>query len=107
MTTALPPALSSRERQHLKALGHSLNPVVTVAGNGLSDTVLAEVERALRDHELIKVKFAIADRETKRALVAELCQRCHCALVQQIGHLALVYRPNPDARIHLSNLTRA
>jgi RNA-binding protein len=106
MTASNPLALSSRERQHLKAIGHSLNPIVTVADNGLSGNVLTEIERALRDHELIKVKFAIADREEKRAMVNELCQQCRCALVQQIGHLALVYRPNPDAHPGLSNLKR-
>lgn len=99
-------ALTTRQRQHMKAIGHRLQPLVTIAENGLSDTVLAEVTRALRDHELIKVKFVVADRDTKRALIHELCQRCQCTLIQQIGHLALVYLPNPNAAPGLSNLQR-
>lgn len=102
----MPTALTTRQRQHMKAIGHRLQPVVTVAGNGLSDNVLAEIQRALRDHELIKVKFAVADRDTKRALVHEMCQRCQCTLIQQIGHLALVYSPNPNALPNQSNLQR-
>jgi RNA-binding protein len=106
MPATTPPLLSTRERQHLKTLGHTLSPVVTVAGKGLSETVSSEIKRALHDHELIKVKFAVGDRDVKRALIAELCQLCQCALVQQIGHLALIYKPNPDARPGLSNLQR-
>ena len=96
--------LPARTRQQLKALGHKLNPVVTVAGKGLSASVLDEVRRALHDHELIKVKFAVGDRDTKRQLIAALCEQCNCVLVQQIGHIALVYQENPQARPGLSNV---
>ena len=61
--------LSAGDKKHLRQLGHSLNPVVTVAGKGLSENVLAEVERALSDHELIKVKFAVGDRDLKQQLI--------------------------------------
>lgn len=97
------PALTPKTRQHLKAIGHRLHPVVTVAGKGLADSVLEEIRRGLNDHELIKVKVAVADRVARRQLVAEMCERCDCALVQQIGHVALVYRENPKARLGVSN----
>lgn len=98
--------LSTGDKKHLRQLGHQLNPVVTVAGKGLSDSVLAEADRALADHELIKVKFAVGDRELKQQLITELCGRTHAELVQTIGHIALVYRKadKPDPR--LSNLLR-
>ena len=48
--------LSSKEKKRLRAIGHTLNPIVTIAGNGFSDGVKAEIERALKDHELIKLK---------------------------------------------------
>ena len=96
--------MDSKQKKHLKALGHDLNPVVTVAEKGLSPSVVAEIVRALHDHELIKVKFAVADRDTKHALIAEMCVKCSCELVQQIGHLALIYKPNPDAKPNLTNL---
>jgi RNA-binding protein YhbY len=50
-----------------------LNPVVTVAGKGLSDSVLEEIRRALHDHELIKVKFAVGDRAAKQQIIADMC----------------------------------
>jgi len=98
--------LSAGDKKHLRQLGHSLNPVVTVAAKGLSENVLAEVERALEDHELIKVKFAVGDRDIKQQLIDELCRQSAAQLVQTIGHIALIYRkadrPNPN----LSNLLR-
>lgn len=97
-------SLDMKTRKKLKALGHSLNPVVTVAGNGLSNNVLEEVRRALNDHELIKVKFAVSDRDAKHALMNEMCELCQCELVQTIGHIALIYRENDDAKINLSNV---
>ena len=96
--------MDSKQKKHLKALGHNLSPVVTVAGNGLSKPVLAEITRALHDHELIKVKFAVGDRDIKQALIAEMCSTCGCDLVQQIGHLALIYKANADARPNLTNI---
>ena len=63
------------DNKQLRAIGHNLRPVVTVAGKGLSDTVLAELERALNDHELIKVKLAVGGRETRTAVAEELCER--------------------------------
>ena len=54
--------------KQLRAIGHKLNPVVTIAGKGLSETVSAELDRALTDHELIKVKIAVGSREARAAL---------------------------------------
>lgn len=96
--------MDNKQKKHLKALGHDLNPVVAVADKGLSPSVIAEIERALHDHELIKVKFAVGDRDTKHALIAAMCEQCNCALVQQIGHLALIYKANPDAKPNLTNI---
>ncbi|WP_241521026.1 YhbY family RNA-binding protein [Kineobactrum sediminis] len=97
---------ASQDKKQLRAIGHKLKPVVTVAGNGLSDTVLQELERALTDHELIKVKLAAPDRETRAALATELCSRTGAELVQSIGNVVLVMRraAKPDPR--LSNLMR-
>lgn len=98
--------LTIEQKKSLKALGHRLHPVVTVAGRGLADSVVAEIGRALRDHELVKVKFAVGDRETKFRLMAELCVLCDCELVQQIGHIALLYKENPLTSPGLSNTRR-
>ena len=59
---------TNQDIKQLRAIGHKLKPVVTIAGNGLTDGVCAELERALGDHELIKVKLAAGSRETRAAL---------------------------------------
>ncbi|KGK82314.1 RNA-binding protein [Stutzerimonas degradans] len=98
--------LTNEQKKHYKSIGHHLKPVLIVAENGLSEGVLAELERALNDHELIKVQFRITEREDRHALMEELCKASRCELVQNIGKMALVYRKNPKANKQLSNIHR-
>ena len=99
-TSAAPPELTERQRRHLKGLAHSLKPIVRLGNAGLTDAVALETERALHDHELIKVKAPGGDREARDALFAALASRTHSALVQRIGNVAVLYRARPDrARI--------
>lgn len=101
------PALSPDQKRSLRAIGHRLNPVVTVAGQGLSESVCAEIERALHDHELIKVKLAVGEREEKAELSQAILAQFNCELVQAIGKVILIYRKNPKPNPKLSNLLRA
>jgi RNA-binding protein len=78
-----------------------------VADNGLTEGVVAELERALSDHELIKIKLNILDRESRLALIAELCKVGKADLVQIIGKMALIYRKNAKVNKLLSNVHRA
>lgn len=97
---------SNQDKKHLRRLGHNLKPVVTVAGNGLSENVSAEIDRALNDHELIKIKLVTEDRNDKQALTDAICKNNRAQLIQSIGHVILVFRKakTPDPR--LSNLLR-
>jgi RNA-binding protein len=88
--------LSEKQKRHLRGLGHSLKPVVMMGNAGLSDAVLAEVSRALDDHELIKVRARVGDRQARDETIARLCEKSDASLIQRIGNVALVYRPNPD-----------
>ena len=97
---------TSKELRQLRALAHKLRPVVTIAGKGLSDTVLEELGRALNDHELIKVKVAVGDREQRESVIAEVCERSSAVLVQRIGNIATLLRANPQADPKKSNLHR-
>ncbi len=98
--------LDNDTRKWLRRIGHGLHPVVTLGEKGLTDGSCAEVERALRDHELIKVRIPGPDRERRRRLVAELAAAAGAECVQTIGHVVLLYRKaaQPDPR--LSNLLR-
>jgi len=88
--------LSARQKKHLRALGHALKPVVTVGAGGASAAVVAELDGALGHHELVKIKVRTGERGMRDELVERLCQATGAALVQQIGHMALLYRPGPD-----------
>ena len=98
--------LTQEQKKQFKSIGHHLKPVLIVAENGLSEGVLAELERALADHELIKIQLRIVEREDRRALIDGLCEAARCELVQSIGKMALVYRRNPKPNKQLSNIQR-
>ncbi|MFL0810323.1 MAG: ribosome assembly RNA-binding protein YhbY [Agarilytica sp.] len=97
-------AISKEQQKHLRNIGHNLNPVVTVAGKGLTDGVINEVNRALNDHELIKIKVAIVDRELRKQAVAELCKNTKAQVVQEIGKVALLYRVSDKPNLKTSNV---
>jgi RNA-binding protein len=96
----------SKELRQLRAQAHSLRPVVTVAGKGLAPSVLEELERALNDHELIKVKVAVGDRDQREVIITALCNQTGALLVQRIGNIATLLRHNPEADPRKSNLHR-
>lgn len=99
--------LTQEQKKQYKSIGHHLKPVLIVADNGLTEGVLAELERALSDHELIKVKLNILDRESRLQAIAGLCKAGSAELVQVIGKMALIYRKNPKVNKNLSNVHRA
>jgi len=88
--------LSERQRKYLRGMGHALNPVLMIGQHGLTAAVIAEAQRALHDHELIKVKFRGADRAGRDAGLAELATATGSMLVQRIGHTALYYKRRND-----------
>lgn len=87
--------LTEPQKKHLRGLAHALQPVVTLGGAGLTEAVVKELERALRDHELVKVRARAPDRERRDAWLAELARRTHATLVQRIGNVAVIYRADP------------
>jgi len=96
--------LSADRKKQYRSIGHNLKPIVTVAGNGLSDSVIEELNRALNDHELLKVKLVIADRELRAAVITEMCESVNAELVQQIGKMALLFREAKRPNAKLSNI---
>ncbi|MCI7353198.1 MAG: ribosome assembly RNA-binding protein YhbY [[Actinobacillus] rossii] len=93
--------LSTKQKQYLKGLAHHLNPVVMLGGNGLTEGVLAEIDNALSHHELIKVKVAGADRETKQLIIDAIVRETKAEAVQTIGHIVVLYRESEEKKISL------
>ncbi|MCW9733881.1 ribosome assembly RNA-binding protein YhbY [Avibacterium sp. 20-15] len=93
--------LSTKQKQFLKGLAHHLSPVVMLGGNGLTEGVIAEIDNALNHHELIKVKIAGADRETKQLIIDAIVRETQAVAVQTIGHILVLYRPSEEHKISL------
>lgn len=91
-----PMALSEAQRKHLRRLGHDRTPIVLVGHAGLSVNLVAELDRALGDHELVKVRARVGDRAERDRILSELAAATGSELVHRIGHVALMYRRNPD-----------
>lgn len=88
--------LTTRERNGLKARAHALEPKVHVGGAGATDALVAEVDRALKAHELIKVKIASDDREARVAMGDEIAERTDAAVVHRVGKIVILWRPRPE-----------
>ena len=92
----MPVSLTPKERAGLKARAHALEPIVHIGQGGLTDAVVAEVERALAAHGLVKVRAGSADREARTALLAAVCARTDAAPVQSVGKVMVLWRPKAD-----------
>ncbi len=90
--------LTETQKRHLRRLGHQLNPVVRTGNAGLSEAVMNEIELALEYHELIKVKLVAEDRSQRQQFGERICRQTGAVLVQAVGQIVLLYRPNPERK---------
>lgn len=84
-----------RQIKYLKTLCHNLKPVVLLGQKGLHDSVIEEIDQALDYHELVKVRIN-ADRESRKQIVIEICEKTKALKVQFIGQMVSLFRRNPD-----------
>ena len=86
--------INSKAKQALKARAHKLKPVVLIGNQGLTDAVTLEIDRALNDHELIKIRMAGNDRLARRQAYEQIAAQLNAALIQSIGSVGVFYRKN-------------
>jgi RNA-binding protein len=96
----------NQDIKQLRAIGHKLKPVVTIAGKGLTDNVIVELDRALTDHELIKVKIAVGSREARAQITQEISAITKAELIQSIGNVVVLLRRSSTPDPRLSNLIK-
>jgi RNA-binding protein len=94
----MPTSLTNAQIRFLRGQAHGLKALLQIGAKGVTDAVIAELDLALEHHELLKVKIAAEDREARDAMIAELAERSGAALVQRIGHIAVLYRQSKDHR---------
>ena len=92
----LSPNLKGAQRRQLRGLAHALKPIVQVGHGGVTETLVAQLETALYDHELVKVKVLNNYDGDLEDVAIALTQATESACVQQIGHILLFYKANPD-----------
>lgn len=88
--------LSQNQKKHLRRLGHALDPVVLVGQHGLTDGVVAELDQALRKHELVKLRARVGDRALRDEILSALTERTSSELIYQVGNVGLFYRRNKE-----------
>lgn len=89
--------LTNSQKRHLKTLAHARKPIVIIGNNGVTPAVLHEILLALDYHELIKIRVNAQDRAAREAMIEEICAASKATLLQRIGHIATLFRRNPEA----------
>ena len=88
--------MTPAERKALKAKAHKLDPVVHVGAKGITEEVIAEIDRALRAHELIKVRAASLDRDAREEAFGRIAEKTGAQAVQHIGKVFVLFRKKKD-----------
>ncbi len=98
--------LNNAIKKQYRAIGHTLHPIVSIAQKGLSENIKLEIERALTDHELIKIRLSATNQGAKKELEEAICVEFKAECVQSIGYTMLLYRKARKHDGRLSNITR-
>ena len=88
--------LTGKQRRHLRALGHPLKAIVQIGKGGLDDGLIAAVDRALADHELVKIRVGEAASLDRHEAADALAAKTRSEVAQVLGKVVLLYRPDPE-----------
>jgi len=94
-------AVNDKQKRYLKGLAHTIKPVVLIGNKGLTETVLAEIDNALEQHELIKIRVSGQERSDRIMILNEIAAKTNSDLVMVIGHIGGFYRPAKEPKIEL------
>ena len=90
------PALTGSQRRHLRGLGHHLSATVQIGARGVHQGLVVQLEQALADHELVKIRVHGASAQERRATAQRLHAETGAQVVQILGRTVLMYRPHPE-----------
>ena len=96
--------LTGKQKNYLRGIAHNLNPIVMIGGKGLTESVMNEIELALDQHELLKIKLPGNQKVEKVALLAQITTKSNSEPVQLIGRVAVIYRASDNARITIPSI---
>lgn len=90
--------IDSTFRQALKAEAHHLTALVLIGQNGLTPAIIAEIDRVLNAHELVKIKWKDSDKEAREAALETLCLALSSEPIAHIGKHLVIWRENPEKK---------
>lgn len=96
-----PEKLTINQKKYLRGIAHGLNPMIIIGANGVTESLMAELESTLSHHEILKIKMASADREDRKTIVDYIVKETGALLVQTIGKICVIYRQNEDTELPL------
>jgi RNA-binding protein len=88
--------LTGKQRRHLRALAHDLKPIVQVGKGGIDEGLVAAVDQALADHELIKIKLGESANLDRHEAADEIAEKTHAEVAQVLGYTLVLYRADPE-----------
>ena len=91
--------LTANQKKFLRGIAHGLNPVIIIGSQGVTDSLMAELDKSLQHHELLKVKMAVGEREDRKAIIDYVVSNTKAKLVQSVGKMFVIYRArtkNPE-----------
>ena len=96
--------LTGKQKNYLRGIAHNLNPIVMIGNKGLTDAVMSEIELALDQHELLKIKLPGNDKAEKVALLAQITSQSNSEPVQIIGRVGVIYRASDEPKITIPSI---
>lgn len=96
--------LTGKQKNYLRGIAHNKNPIVTIGAKGLTDAVMNEIELALDQHELLKIKLPTNSKPEKVALLAQITDQSNSEPVQLIGRVAVIYRASEEQKLILPSI---
>lgn len=94
-------ALSNQQRKFLKGLAHNRKPVVIVGQNGLTDSVVSELQETLSHHELIKIKLPAGEKSMRVEMLETICEQTGATLIHLIGRNGVIFLPAKRSKIEM------
>jgi RNA-binding protein len=91
-----PEKLTNNQKKYLRGIAHGLNPMIMIGANGVTESLMAELESTLTHHEILKIKIASADRDERKEIIEHLLKESGALLVQTIGKICVIYRQNDE-----------
>lgn len=93
--------LSTNQIKFLRGIAHGLNPVITIGINGVTESLMEELESSLAHHEILKIKLAAAEREDRKRIIDYVIEQTQAQLIQSVGKVFVIFRQNKDSEIQL------